>query len=95
MSVSEALKEDLAKDPPLDGRGAVLKLRDELLQLVTAYNTVGSYKHAAKAQAIAVALNTFEDEVIIINMAWPPRIEHDEHGPFIPDMEGKPVDTDE
>lgn len=80
---------------PVCGRDAVLKLRDELLQLVTAYNAVGSYKHAQKAQAIAVALHEFENDVIITHMAWPPRIEQDEHGPFIPDLDGKPIDCEE
>jgi hypothetical protein len=79
----------------IDGRTAVLKLRDELLQLVAAYNAVGAYKHAQKAQAMAVALNEFEDTVIITHMLWPPHIEHDEHGAFIPDLDGKPVDTNE
>lgn len=87
--------EHITEKACLDGRTAVLKLRDELLQLVTAFNAVGSYKHAAKAQAIAVALHDFEDEVIITHMVWPPHVEHDEHGPFIPDLDGKPMDTGE
>lgn len=79
----------------LDGRGAVLKLRDELLQLVSAYNAIGSYEHAQKAQTIAVALNKFEDDVIITHMEWPPRIEQGEFGPFIPDLDGNAVDCEE
>jgi hypothetical protein len=93
--MSEHKTSEQQTSEPKDGRGAVLKLRNELLQLVAAYNAVGSYKHAAKAQAMAVALHDFEDAVIITHMAWPPRVEHDEHGAFIPDLDGKPVDTDE
>lgn len=71
----------------LTGAKAVLTMRDEFLQLVTAYNAIGQYKQAAEAQAMAVALNAFEDEHAITDIAWPPRVESDEYGPSLVEVE--------
>lgn len=57
------------------GTDAVIQIRDEFLQLVSAYNTVGEYKNAQDAQAMAIALNLFENAHIITEIAWPPRTE--------------------
>lgn len=56
------------------GRDAVLKLHSEMLKLVTAYNAVGMFEDAAGAQKMAMALNQFEEDHVITNMAWPPRL---------------------
>jgi len=71
----------------LTGMEAVRKMRDEFLQLVTAYNAVGEYTDAADAQAMAVLLNKFEDEHTIANIAWPPRVKDGEYGPELVEVE--------
>lgn len=65
----------------------VLKMRDEFLQLVTVYNSVGLYEHAADAQAMAVALHRFECDHDITQMKWPPRLVQLADGPQIAEVE--------
>lgn len=62
------------------GCDAVTRMRDEFLQLVTAWNATGHYRSAADAQAMAVALDKFENDHIITSMEWPARVVEDEHG---------------
>lgn len=69
------------------GRDAVLKMRDEFLQLVTAYNAVGEYSDAADAQAMAVALHKFENDHRITHIAWPPKTEQTEFGVELVEVE--------
>jgi hypothetical protein len=68
------------------GRDAVLKMRDEFLLLVAAYNAVGEYKDAQGAQVMAIVLNDFEDNHVITNMEWPPRVTSDQYGPAIAEL---------
>lgn len=56
------------------GRDAVLQLRQEMLKLVSAYNAVGMFQAAASTQVMVISLNKFEEEHVITNMAWPPRL---------------------
>lgn len=60
------------------GGKTVLRMRDEFLQLVGAYNTIGSYKDAQDAQAMAIALNNFEERHDITEILWPPQIAGEE-----------------
>lgn len=57
-----------------EGGWAVLQMRDQFLALVHAYNAVGEYGDAADAQVMAVALNKFEEDHVITDMEWPPRL---------------------
>lgn len=56
------------------GYDAVMKMHQDFLTLVSAYNAVGMFEEAANAQRMAIALNEFEERHIITNMAWPPRL---------------------
>lgn len=67
----------LPEDEKATGGKAVLRMRDEFLQLVTAYNATGNYSGAIEAQAVAILLNKFEDEHNITMIAWPARVQGD------------------
>lgn len=69
------------------GGAAVMRMRDEFLQLVTAWNAMGNYSSAADAQAMAIALNKFEDDHNITSIEWPPRVAEDEHGKWLAEIE--------
>lgn len=71
----------------LTARDAVLKLRDEMLQLVNVWNAVGEYQDAADAQALAVILHKFEDGHMLTDMVWPPRVLVLADGPEIAEVE--------
>lgn len=58
----------------LAGTVAVCRMRDEFLQLVTAYNIVHQFEEAIEAQAIAIALHKFEDGHDITLMRWPAKV---------------------
>ena len=51
----------------------VLAMRDDFLILVDAYNKIWRYDHALDAQAMVIALDKFEDEHNITDVAWPPQ----------------------
>jgi hypothetical protein len=61
-------------DEQLTGMEAVLRMRDEFPQLVSAYNATGNYIGAMDAQAVAIMLNKFEDEHTITSIVWPARV---------------------
>lgn len=65
----------LTEDEQLTGMKAVLRMRDEFLQLVTAYNATGNYNGALDAQAVAIMLNKFEDDHMITSIVWPARVQ--------------------
>lgn len=71
----------------LSARDVVLKLRDEMLQLVNVWNAVGEYQDAADAQALAVILHQFEEGHMLTDMAWPPRLLVLANGPEIAEVE--------
>lgn len=80
----------------LSGRDAVLKMRDEFLQLVTVYNAVGLYKNAQHAQAMAIALHEFEDSNNITPIVWPAVFVNDpDNGPGVQTVEGNHISSDE
>jgi hypothetical protein len=80
-------EEAIAKRLPEQGSAAVQRMRDEFLQLVTAYNAIGEYRQAAHAQEMAVLLNKFENSHIITHYEWPPRIIQGQFGPEIAEYE--------
>lgn len=57
----------------------VIQMRDDFLLLVAAYNSIGEYADALDAQTIAMALNKFEDDHNITEIAWPPERAGEEH----------------
>lgn len=59
------------------GYDAVIQMHRDFLKLVTAYNAVGMFDSAAKAQQMAISLHEFEEAEIITNMMWPPRLVDD------------------
>lgn len=65
--------------PPTGGE-AVLIMRDQFAQLAKCYLEMHSYDQARDATAMAEALQKFEDQHIITNIDWPPKIEKDEYG---------------
>lgn len=58
-------------EEPADVRDMVLEMREFFLTLVSGFNAVGAYEAAVSAQAIAVALNTFEAMRVLTGLAWP------------------------
>jgi len=50
---------------------AVIKMRDEFVMLVTAYNHVGLYTHARDAQRMAILLHRFVERHNLAPIAWP------------------------
>lgn len=75
------LPEPEPEPPKISGRDAVLKMRDDCLALVAAYNKMGLYAKAQDAQAMAIALHKFEEKHSITEMAWPVEVkEHPEYG---------------
>lgn len=53
-------------------------LRDDLLLLVAAYNSIGHYDVAIEAQALVIAIDKFEDDHNFSTTAWPPRKDPDD-----------------
>ena len=56
----------------------VCAMRDDMLFMVEAFNNVGEYERAFEAQAIVIALNKFENDHDITQIAWPPRRDPDD-----------------
>lgn len=56
----------------LTGSQAVLRMRDDFVRLVSAYNETGCYPQAQEAQELVIALNRFEDRHVLTEMQWPP-----------------------
>ncbi len=68
-----------AEEHPTGGV-AVLRMRDDFVKLAQCYLQMHQYADAGRATALAEALNKFEDEHIITNIEWPPRVDSDEYG---------------
>lgn len=50
------------------------EMRDDMLTLVTAYNSIHRFDEAMEAQALVIALHKFEDDHgYHSEAAWPPR----------------------
>lgn len=63
------------------------EMRDDMLLVVSAYNSVGEYHCALEAQGLLIALHKFEDDhAIHTEVAWPPRKDPDD--PY--DLESPP-----
>lgn len=61
----------MATDPKINGADAVVKMRDEFVMLVTAYNHLGMYTHARDAQRLAILLHKFVERHNLTPLAWP------------------------
>jgi hypothetical protein len=55
----------------LSGSEAVQLMRNEFVELVEAYNTLGLYGRAADAQILAVKLHEFQENNRLEDMVWP------------------------
>lgn len=55
----------------------VIEMRDDFLLLVQAFNSVHDFRAAIEAQSMVIALNKFEDDHDITQIAWPPRLDED------------------
>lgn len=55
----------------------VLAMRDDFVELVGAFNAAHDFETAADAQLLVVALNKFEDDHDLTQIAWPPSIDGD------------------
>lgn len=74
-----AASEAPAEDTKPTGGEAVLRMRDEFVKLAQCYLEMHQYADAQRAAAMAESLTKFEDEHIITNIEWPPRVETDEY----------------
>lgn len=80
--------------PAITGEKAIDRMINEFVTLVAAYNKIGAHQSALDAQALVIALATFNDTHVLEYTAWPARVvDHDIDGvPSLaePDEEAKP-----
>ena len=70
----EAVSAD-EKPAVIDGRKAVLNMRDEFAQLASCLLKRTEYRQALRAATLAQALHEFEGDTDITGIAWPARVE--------------------
>jgi hypothetical protein len=78
--VAAALQTQIAATQQQTAQERVLRMRDDFILLVSAYNEAHLFVEACGAQKIAMVLHQFENEEILTDVAWPPRADPDNGG---------------